>query len=268
MWDDLVLPQEKKQQLKEILNHVKYRNLVYSDWGFESKLALGKGINILFAGESGTGKTMAAQIIANELKLDLYKIDLSSIVSKFIGETEKNISRIFKEAETSNAILFFDEADALFGKRSEIMHAHDRYANIEVSYLLQKLEEHSEIVILASNLAKNVDDAIVRRMHFWVEFPFPDTNSRLKIWKSIFPETAPLSNDIFFDFLAKQFQISGGIIKNAALSAAFFAAEESKSISMNHIVKAIKREFDKVGKPCLKSDFGKYFDLLNDAMTG
>jgi SpoVK/Ycf46/Vps4 family AAA+-type ATPase len=266
-WDDIIVPSDRKQQLKEILNYVKHKNLVYSDWDFENKLALGKGLNILFAGESGTGKTMAAQIIANELRLDLYKIDLSSVVSKYIGETEKNISRIFKEAETSNAILFFDEADALFGKRSEVKDAHDRYANIEINYLLQKLEEHREIVILASNLAKNIDDAFVRRMHFWIEFPFPDEKSRLKIWQNIFPNAAPLGADVDFDYLARQFHVSGGIIKNIALNAAFLAAaaedSELKSvITMNQIVKAIKREFDKIGKPCLKSDFGKYYDTI------
>jgi SpoVK/Ycf46/Vps4 family AAA+-type ATPase len=261
--NDIILPNDKKQQLKEILNFVKHKDLVYSDWGFENKLVLGKGLNILFAGESGTGKTMAAQIIANELNLDLYKIDLSSVVSKYIGETEKNINRIFKEAETSNAILFFDEADALFGKRSEIRDAHDRYANIEINYLLQKLEEHREIVILASNLAKNIDDAFVRRMHFWIDFPFPDEKSRLKIWQNIFPKAAPLDTDVDFPFLARQFHVSGGIIKNIALNAAFLAADsELKFITMNQIINAIRREFDKVGKPCLKSDFGKYYDEI------
>jgi SpoVK/Ycf46/Vps4 family AAA+-type ATPase len=260
--DDIILPANKKAQLKDILNHVKYRNLVYSDWGFESKLSLGKGLNILFAGESGTGKTMAAEIISHELKLDLYKIDVSSVVSKYIGETEKNINRIFKEAETSNAILFFDECDAIFGKRSEIKDSHDRYANLEINYLLQKLEEHKEIVILASNLAQNIDDAFTRRMQFWVDFPFPGERSRFEIWKNIFPKTAPLSEDVDFDFLAKQFSISGGVIKNIAINSAFFAAEESGVISMKHIVIALKREFEKMGKPCLKSDFGKYHSML------
>jgi SpoVK/Ycf46/Vps4 family AAA+-type ATPase len=264
-WNELVLPQDKKQLLGEILSYVKYKNQVYNEWGFEFKHSLGKGLNILFAGESGTGKTLAAQIIANELKLDLYKVDLSSVVSKYIGETEQNLDRIFKGAEKSNAILFCDEADALFGKRSEVRQANDKYANIEMAYLLQKLEEHREIVILASNLAKNVDDAVIRRINFWVEFPSVlDEASRFKIWKNIFPEIAPLSEDLDFDYLAKQFQISGGLIKNAALSAAFLAAEESKPISMVHIIKGIKREFDKIGKPCLKSDFNKYYDLLKD----
>ena len=170
------------------MNIVKYKNEVFYDWGFEEKISLGKGLNIMFAGESGTGKTMAAGIIANELKLDLYKIDLSSIVSKYVGQTEKNINKIFNEAKTNNAILCFDEADAIFGKRLEVKAAQDRYANIEVNYLLQKLEEHEEIVILASNLAKNIDDAFIRRMHCWIEFSSPDKESRFKIWKNMFPD--------------------------------------------------------------------------------
>ena len=173
-WDDIVLPADRLRQLREICNQVKYRARVYDEWGFDRKLSLGKGLNVLFAGPSGTGKTMAAEIMAGELGLDLYKIDLSTVVSKYIGETEKNLARIFDEAETTNAILFFDEADALFGKRSEVRDAHDRYANIEISYLLQRMEEYDGIVILATNLRKNMDEAFVRRMHFTVEFPFPD----------------------------------------------------------------------------------------------
>jgi SpoVK/Ycf46/Vps4 family AAA+-type ATPase len=238
-----VLPPNKKCQLKEILNHIKHRNTVYIDWGFEQKLSLGKGLNILFAGESGTGKTMAAEIIANELQLDLFKIDLSSRVSKYIGETEKNIDRIFKEAEAGNAVLFFDEADAIFGKRSEIKDSHDRYSNIEVNYLLQKLEDHREIVILASNLVRNIDSAFVRRMQFWIEFPFPEEQSRLNI-----------------EFLARQFNITGGAIKNIVLTGAFLAAEEASPISLRHLIMAIKREYEKMGRPILRSDFGKYYD--------
>src|ERR1700690_3383038 len=182
-WTDIVLPDDRSLQLQEICNSMKYRSLVFDEWGFDRKLSLGKGLNILFAGPSGTGKTMAADIMAGELGLDLYKIDLSSIVSKYIGETEKNLARIFAEAETSNAILFFDEADALFGKRSEVRDSHDRYANIEVNYLLQKMEEHEGVVILATNFRKNMDDAFVRRMHFTVEFAFPNESDRKRIWE-------------------------------------------------------------------------------------
>lgn len=261
-WADIVLPSDKLKQLKEICNYVKYRQIVYQDWGFDRKLSLGKGLNILFSGPSGTGKTMAAEIIAHELKLDLYKIDLSCVVSKYIGETEKNLAKIFKEAETSNSILFFDEADALFGKRSEVRDSHDRYANIEINYLLQKMEEHEGIAILASNFRKNIDEAFTRRMHFSVDFPFPDEEYRLRIWQNIFPEETPKNEDIDFEFLAKRFNISGGNIKNIALNSAFLAAENSKKVNMEHIIHAIKREFQKMGKLCMEEDFGKYHNLL------
>jgi len=225
---------------------------------------------MMFSGEPGTGKTMASEVIANELKLDLYKIDLSFVVSKYVGETEKNLNSIFKEAETSNAMLFFDECDAIFGKRSEIKDAHDRYANIEISYLLQKLEEYTGVVILATNFAKNIDNAFLRRIQFLVEFPRPSEAYRLKIWQNIFPNGAPVDrNAIEMDFLARQFDISGGTIKNAALSAAFYAASEEPSlISMRHLIMGVKRELDKLGRPCMKSEFGKYYNLVNDSNSG
>lgn len=261
-WFDIVLPADKFQQLKEICNYVKYRQKVYEDWGFDKKISLGKGLNILFSGPSGTGKTMAAEIIAKELNLDLYKIDLSCVVSKYIGETEKNLNKIFKEAETSNAVLFFDEADALFGKRSEVKDSHDRYANIEINYLLQKMEEHEGIAILASNFRKNMDEAFTRRMHFTVDFPFPDEEYRLRIWKNIFPKETPVSEVVDFEFLAKKFKISGGNIKNIALNAAFLAAEKSREVDIKQIIQAIKREYQKMGKLCVQSDFGKYYGLV------
>jgi SpoVK/Ycf46/Vps4 family AAA+-type ATPase len=242
-WDDLILPKEKKEQLEEVKNYIKNKGVVYHDWGFDDKLSLGKGLNIMFSGTSGTGKTMAAEVIASELELDLYKIDLSMVVSKYIGETEKNLNRIFKEAEQSNAILFFDEADALFGKRSEVRDSHDRYANIEISYLLQKMEENEGIVIMATNLSQNIDDAFMRRMHFNVEFPFPEEEYRYKIWRSLIPKEAPVSDDIEFEFLAKRFKVAGGNIKNIIVNAAFLAAEESGAIRMEHVIKAAKREF-------------------------
>ncbi|MEJ2568848.1 MAG: AAA family ATPase, partial [candidate division WOR-3 bacterium] len=216
----------------------------------------------LFFGPSGTGKTMAAEIIAKDLQLDLYKIDLSTVVSKYIGDTEKNLNRIFSEAETSNSIVFFDEADAIFGKRSEVKDAHDRYANIEVSYLLQKMEEYEGVVILATNFRKNMDDAFVRRIHFTIEFPFPDEKNRLGIWKGVFPSNAPTEEDIDYKFLAKKFKISGGNIKNIAVCSAFLAAEDSKKINMKHIVRAIKREFLKMGKLTTEADYGKYYKLI------
>lgn len=261
-WDDIILPVDKLQQLREICNYVKYRQVVYDDWGFDRKLSLGKGLNVLFSGPSGTGKTMAAEIIAHELKLDLYKIDLSSVVSKYIGETEKNLAKIFKEAETSNAILFFDEADALFGKRSEVKDAHDRYANIEIGYLLQKMEEYTGVVILATNLQKNMDEAFVRRMHFTVEFPFPEEMYRLQIWQHIFPKETPLEETVDFKFMARKFKVPGGNIKNIALAAAFYAADDGKIVTMAHLIQATKREYQKMGRLCDRSDFGEYYELI------
>jgi len=260
-WEDLVLPADNAEQLKEVSGYIRHKGTVYTDWGFDKKLSLGKGLNILFSGPSGTGKTMAAGIIAGEVGLDLYKIDLSGIVSKYIGETEKNLKKIFKEAETSNAILFFDEADALFGKRSEVKDSHDRYANIEINYLLQKMEEHEGIVILATNFKKNMDEAFLRRLHFTIEFPLPDEMYREKIWRNIFPEETPVEKSLDFKFLAS-FKITGGNIKNIALSAAFLAVGDSHIITMEHIIRAVKREFQKMGKICTQGEFGKYYQLV------
>lgn len=183
------------------------------------------------------------------------------MVSKYIGETEKNLKKIFEEAETSNAILFFDEADALFGKRSEVKDSHDRYANIETNYLLQKMEEHEGIVILASNFRKNMDGAFLRRLHFTIKFPFPDEGSREMIWRNIFPSQTPVGGGVDFNFLSK-FKITGGNIKNIVLSAAFLAAGDSGVVEMEHIIKTTKREFQKMGKLCNQSDFGMYYDLV------
>ncbi len=247
-WDDIVLPLNKKSLLQEICNQIKHQHQVFSQWGFERKVSYGKGLSVLFSGPPGTGKTMASQVIANELGLDLYKIDLSSVVSKYIGETEKNLTKIFIEAERSNAILFFDEADALFGKRTDVKDAHDRYANIETSYLLQKMEEYEGMVILATNLRSNMDEAFTRRIRFIVEFPFPDAPLRAQIWESHFPAQAPIAGNIDYDFLGKRFQVAGGNIKNIVLNTAFFAAEKSEAITMEHILHSVKREFEKIGK--------------------
>jgi len=247
-WDDIVLPPDQLAQLKELCNQAKYRHLVYGDWGFEHKLSLGKGLNALFSGPPGTGKTMAAEVIAHELHLDLYQIDLSQVVSKYIGETEKNLQQIFREAQTSNAILFFDEADALFGKRSEVKDAHDRYANIEVGYLLQKMEEHQGISILATNLRQHLDEAFVRRMHCIVEFPFPDEEYRRRIWDVAFPREAPLAADVDYSLLAREVKLAGGNIKNIALAAAFYAAEDGRVIRLPHLLHAVRREYQKLGR--------------------
>ncbi|MCP5088855.1 MAG: ATP-binding protein [Rhodobacteraceae bacterium] len=248
VWDDLILPDNQRRQLREICNYVTHRSLVYDAWGFDNKLAMGKGVNALFAGPPGTGKTMAASIIAAELQLDLYKIDLSTVVSKYIGETEKNLSRIFEEAESSNAILFFDEADALFGKRTDVRDAHDRYANLEVSYLLQRMEAYAGIAILATNLRSNLDDAFVRRLHFIVEFPFPDVADRRRIWEGIWPTNTPRSPDVDLDRLAEHVSVVGGYIRNIALAAAFLAADNGQVVTMDHLVQATEREYQKMGK--------------------
>jgi len=246
-WEDLVLPEDTLAQLHEICAHVLHRQRVLEEWGFDRKLSLGKGTAALFAGPSGTGKTMAAEVIANALSLDLYRIDLSQVVSKYIGETEKNLGRIFAAAEDSNAILFFDEADALFGKRSEVRDAHDRYANIEVAYLLQKMEEHRGLAILATNLRGNLDDAFTRRMAFIVGFPFPDEASRRLIWRGVWPKGDPAAT-ADLDRLARQFKLSGGHIKNIALAAAYLAADNGGHVTMDHLLHATRREYQKLGK--------------------
>jgi AAA+ superfamily predicted ATPase len=261
-WDDLILPPATLTQLREVVEALKNRHVVYTQWGFEEKLSLGKGLKALFAGESGTGKTMTAEVMARELGLDLYKIDLSTVVSKYIGETEKNLDRIFRAAQSSNAIIFFDEADALFGKRSQVKDAHDRYANIEVAYLLQKIEEYDGFVILATNLILNIDEAFKRRMNHTVEFPFPDEHHRELLWRGMFPSQTPLAEDLDFAFLARQFSMSGGNIKNAALAAAFLAAAEHSTVQMRHLIQAVAREWQKLGKLPSASDFKQYYEWV------
>ncbi|MGL5064914.1 MAG: ATP-binding protein [Microcoleus sp.] len=253
-WNDIILPADHQTQLREICNHIKYRNLVHEVWGFDRKLSLGKGLNVLFSGPPGTGKTMAAEVIASELQLDLYKIDLSQIVSKYIGETEKNLNRIFTAAANSNAILFFDEADALFGKRSEVKDARDRYANIEIGYLLQKMEEYEGLAILTTNLRCNMDDAFVRRLRFIIEFPFPNEQQRRQIWSKILPDPMPCSPDLNLDFLARRFEITGANIRNIALAAAFLAADDGRVINMNHLLQAMRREYQKLGRILMEDD--------------
>ena len=253
--EDIVLPDDQMIQLGEICNQYKYQQVVYSGWGFENKLSLGKGLNVLFSGHPGTGKTMAAEVIAGELHLDLYKIDLSQVVSKYIGETEKSLNRIFSEAQESSSILFFDEADALFGKRTEVKDSHDRYANIEVSYLLQKMEEYDGIAILATNLRQNMDEAFLRRMQFIVEFSFPDEEYRRRIWKAIFPPGAPIASDVDFNLLAREVRLAGGSIKSIGLAAAFYAAADGRVIRQQHLVRAVRREFQKLGRSWNERDW-------------
>ena len=245
-WTDLILPPDPLTQLREICDRMRDAYIVNEEWGFGSKT--NRGISALFAGDSGTGKTLAAEVVAGELGLAVYKIDLSSVVSKYIGETEKNLNTIFTEAHAGNAILFFDEADALFGKRSEVKDARDRYANIEVAYLLQQVEAYDGVVILATNFRHNLDDAFTRRLDFVVDFPFPDGEYRRRIWEVHFPARAPLSPDVNLDEIANQYRLAGGNIRNAALAAAYLAASNGKVITPAHIRGAIRREHQKMGR--------------------
>jgi AAA+ superfamily predicted ATPase len=261
-WEDIVLPPSQSALLRELCNEAKYQHLVWEEWGFARKFSLGKGLNVLFSGPPGTGKTMAAEVIAHELQLDLYKIDLSQMVSKYIGETEKNLNRIFTAATNSNAILFFDEADALFGKRSEVRDAHDRYANIETSYLLQKMEEYEGVAILTTNLRSNMDEAFVRRLRFIIEFVLPGVQERRCIWEQIWPQHTPRSLDLDLDFLAQQFEIPGANIRNIALRAAFLAADDGGMVSMEHLIGAVRREYQKMGKILMVEELGGYTGLL------
>ena len=256
-WDDIVLGPEEMRQLREIAQQVGQRARVYEEWGFSSRLSRGRGISALFAGPSGTGKTMAAEILARELELDLYVVDLAGMVSKYIGETEKNLRRVFDAAEQSGAILFFDEADALFGKRSEVKDSHDRYANIEVNYLLQKMEQYQGLAILSTNRKSALDKAFSRRLRFLVDFPFPGREQREKIWRKMFPPQAPLEN-IDFGFLGR-LEIAGGNIRNVAVNAAFLASAEGSSIQAEHIMRAVRQEYSKIDKLVTEAEFGPHY---------
>jgi AAA+ superfamily predicted ATPase len=247
-WGDIILPDDQLALLHELVATVRRRPLVLDDWGLGQKLVPNRGVTVLFAGPPGTGKTMAAEIIAAELGLDLFKIDLSTIVSKYIGETEKNLERIFREAETSNAILFFDEADALFGKRSEVRDSHDRYANIEISYLLQRMEAYNGVTILATNLRANLDEAFTRRLQFAVDFPFPEEADRLRIWLALFPPEVPCAPDLDFQLLARRFKLAGGSIRNIIVNAAYLAAADGEMVRMEHLLHGTRRELQKMGK--------------------
>lgn len=253
-WDDLVLPLPQLEGLRQIAVHVRQRARVYEDWGFADKCARGLGISALFSGASGTGKTMAAEVLANELKLDLYRIDLSAMVSKYIGETEKNLRRVFDAAEAGGAILLFDEADALFGKRSEVKDSHDRYANIEVSYLLQRMEAYRGLAILTTNMKSALDKAFMRRLRFVVQFPFPDAAQRAEIWRRVFPTQTP-TEDLDATKLAR-LNIAGGNIRNIALNASFLAADVEERVRMNHLLAAARSEYAKLEKSLNDAEIG------------
>jgi hypothetical protein len=253
-WQDLVLPLDELNQLHEIGAHVAHRTTVYESWGFGAVSARGLGISALFAGSSGTGKTMAAEVLANALSLDLYRIDLSSVVSKYIGETEKNLRRVFDAAEEGGAILFFDEADALFGKRSEVKDSHDRYANIEINYLLQRMESYRGLAVLATNRKGDLDPAFLRRVRFVINFPFPDIALRGEIWRRIFPGDTPLG-ELDFGKLAR-LKVAGGNIRNIALNAAFLAAAVGEPVGMSHLQRAARAECAKIEKPLSEAEIG------------
>jgi AAA+ superfamily predicted ATPase len=260
-WDDIVLSPDRLALLRSVVERYRHANEVYDDWGFSPNPS--RGLVALFAGPSGTGKTLASEIIAGDLGLDVFKLDLSSVVSKYIGETEKNLEQIFDAASAGNMVLFFDEADSLFGKRSEVRDARDRYANIEVSYLLQRLEAYDGLVILATNFEKNVDEAFLRRIHVRVEFALPGVAERRAIWATNLPGGAPVDG-VDLDVLASRFELSGAAIRNAAIHAAFIASAGGTNITMETTVLGVAREFRKMGRLLKEKDFGEYFDLVVD----
>ncbi|MBR0423666.1 MAG: ATP-binding protein [Clostridia bacterium] len=261
-WDELVLPEEQKKLIIRACNQIKYKNIVYDKWGMDKKVLYGRGLSMLFSGPSGTGKTMAAQVVANELGLEIYRVDLSKVVSKYIGETEKNLGEIFESAKKSNVILLFDETDAIFGKRTEVKDSHDKNANVETSYLLQKMEEYNGVTIMTTNFIGNIDKAFFRRINYVVHFTLPDAKLRKEIWQKMYPKETPISEDVDFDFLARHFEVSGGSIKNIVITSSFIAASESNEVKMEHIIKSLEYEIKKQGKIVSKSDFGEYGYLL------
>jgi hypothetical protein len=246
-WDDLVLPAPQERTLREIAAQVRHRSVVVDDWGFGARTSRGLGVAALFAGPSGTGKTLAAEVLAGALALDLYRVDLSQVVSKYIGETEKNLRQIFDAAEAGGVVLLFDEADALFGKRSEVKDSHDRYANIEVSYLLQRMESYRGLAVLTTNLKSALDSAFLRRLRFIVQFPFPDAGRRAEIWRRAFPAAAP--TDGLDPARLAQLTVAGGVIHNISLSAAFLAAEAGEPVRMRHALQAARTEYAKLERP-------------------
>ncbi|MCB0167270.1 MAG: ATP-binding protein, partial [Anaerolineae bacterium] len=256
-WDDLVLPEQQMATLQEIVIQVAQRAKVYETWGFGANVR-GTGTAVIFAGSSGTGKTLAAEVMANALRLDLYRVDLSGVVSKYIGETEKNLRRIFSAAEYGGAILLFDEADALFGKRSEVRDSHDRYANIEVSYLLQQMESYRGLAILTTNMLDNFDRAFLRRIRFIVQFPFPNAELRAEIWGRIFPVEAPTAALDLYKLA--RLNITGGSIRNIALNAAFLAADKGEAIGMKHLLRASVTEFAKLEKPLPEAEMQDWIE--------
>lgn len=258
-WEDLVLPERQREQLRAACSRILHKRQIYYTWGFGQKVAYGKGVSMIFSGPPGTGKTMSAGIIADYLGTTLFRVDLAAVVSKYIGETEKNLSEVFAIAKKGQGVLFFDEADVLFSKRTEVNNSNDKHSNMEAAYLLQKMEEYEGIVILATNYMQNMDEAFKRRIQFFIEFTLPDEVCRRTLWEKVFPEQTEFDEEPDYDFLAKQFELSGSHIKNIALQAAFFAADEKKGVNMKHIIKALLLEIRKTGKRVSREDLREYY---------
>lgn len=261
-WGDLVLAPAVLRGLHDLAARARYRDTVLTDWRMRRGGGRGHGVTALFAGDSGTGKTMSAEVIAADLKLDLYTVNLATVVDKYIGETEKNLERIFAEAAGVNAVLFFDEADAIFGKRSDVRDAHDRYANIESAYLLQRLETFDGLAILATNLRANIDDAFTRRLDAIIDFPAPTQELRRALWERCLAPPLPVADDIDLDFLAEAFELAGGNIRSASTTAAYLAAATNSPVGMNEVVTAVEQEYRKLGRLVLEREFGHYYPLL------
>jgi hypothetical protein len=262
-WDDLVLPEQTLSHLQEVAARARQRDLVLDEWGMRPGGGRGRGIAVLFAGDSGTGKTMAAEVIAGSLGLDLYAVNLATVVDKYVGETEKNLERIFSEADGVNGILLFDEADALFGKRSEVSDAHDRYANIEVAYLLQRMESFDGLAVLSTNLRSNIDEAFARRLDAIVDFPMPDAVLRRELWDRCLGTKVPRADDVDLDFCAEAFELSGGNIRSIALTAAYLAAETQRAVGMADLIRATHREYRKLGRLSVAAEFGPWFEVVS-----
>jgi hypothetical protein len=263
-WADLILPDDVLAQLSELAARTRHRDLVLDGWRMGTKASHGRGVTGLFAGDSGTGKTLSAEVVAGELGLDLYVIDLSTVVDKYIGETEKNLDKIFSQADRVNGVLLFDEADALFGKRSEVSDARDRYANVEVAYLLQRMEAFDGVAILTTNLRSNLDEAFTRRLDAIIDFPLPEDDDRYELWELHLREELPRTDDVDLDFLAEAFQLSGGEIRNIAVTAAYLAADEGRAVSMADLIRGTEREYRKLGRMCVEAEFRQYYHLIAD----
>lgn len=262
-WRDLVLPPDTHTQLRELTARARHRDRVLGEWGMRPGGGRGRGVSALFAGDSGTGKTMSAEVIASDLGLDLYTVDLATVIDKYVGETEKNLERIFTEAAGVNGVLLFDEADAIFGKRSDVKDAHDRYANVESAYLLQRMESFDGLAILSTNLRANLDDAFTRRLDLVIDFPIPDPTQRLLLWERCLGPLLPRGADLDLPFCAENFELAGGNIRSIAITSAYLAADTSEPVTMTTLIHAIQREYQKLGRLTLASEFGPYLGLVH-----